>query len=389
MTVRRVILRGALLLSAVALLAQGGDPARPKRELDRARQSAREAGRRLDTVESRASKVATTLEGRRSRAARLDAILADLDHRQRLLATEMAVIRHRRDSLDGVRRLLLSDYAQVARALLKQQLMTPAASVLLLPSEHRRLALKQRIFERYAGRQRVRAGRIGSASRFLALQDSVLHQREREQSELVDARRNEIIALLEQQGTDSASLEETRMLRRTLQSIIERKNREADEISAMIGRLARSARSRTKPTERSSVRSRRRDSLAAPRFAWPVSGRQIVRGYGRVRNAETGTVTLNPGIDIASARGAVVRSAEGGRVSLVSWLPGYATIVIVEHPDGYRTVYGNLQSVSVSSGARVEPGEALGNVGDSHEGAFLHFEVWKNQTRLDPAGVMK
>jgi murein DD-endopeptidase MepM/ murein hydrolase activator NlpD len=45
--------------------------------------------------------------------------------------------------------------------------------------------------------------------------------------------------------------------------------------------------------------------------------------------------------------------------------------------------------VSVSAGAHIEPGEAIGNVGESHEGAFLHFEVWKNQTRLDPAAVLR
>ena len=77
MTVRRAILRGALLLSAVALLAQGGDPVGTRRRLEQARQSARDAGRKLEAVESHASEVGAAIESRGTRASRLDLILAD------------------------------------------------------------------------------------------------------------------------------------------------------------------------------------------------------------------------------------------------------------------------------------------------------------------------
>jgi murein DD-endopeptidase MepM/ murein hydrolase activator NlpD len=120
-------------------------------------------------------------------------------------------------------------------------------------------------------------------------------------------------------------------------------------------------------------------------FIWPTSGRRIVEGYGERTNPETGTVTLNPGINIAAPSGSLVVASEDGVVSLVSWLPSYGTIVIVEHRDGYRTVYGNLAGALVSRGTSVDAGERIGTVG----GGSLHFEIWRGQTRLNPTTVLR
>lgn len=123
-------------------------------------------------------------------------------------------------------------------------------------------------------------------------------------------------------------------------------------------------------------------------FAWPTSGRRIVEGYGERTNPRTGTVTVNPGINIAARSGSAVKAAERGTVSLISWLPSYGTILILQHRDGYRTVYGNLASTSVSKGASVKLGERIGNVAKTSGTTFVHFEVWQDQTRLDPVTVL-
>jgi murein DD-endopeptidase MepM/ murein hydrolase activator NlpD len=80
-----------------------------------------------------------------------------------------------------------------------------------------------------------------------------------------------------------------------------------------------------------------------------------------------------------------VVASEDGVVSLVSWLPSYGTIVIVEHREGYRTVYGNLVGAAVSRGASVDAGQRIGTNG----GSSVHFEIWRGQTRLNPATVLR
>lgn len=94
----------------------------------------------------------------------------------------------------------------------------------------------------------------------------------------------------------------------------------------------------------------------------------------------------NPGIDAEVARGATAQAVYVGKVSGVYMIPGFSTVVIVNH-GGYYTVYGNLASVSVKVGDVVKQGSAVGRVADSEDSpghGQIHFEVWKNRDKQDP-----
>lgn len=119
-------------------------------------------------------------------------------------------------------------------------------------------------------------------------------------------------------------------------------------------------------------------------FLWPTTGHRVIEGYGERTNPRTGTVTVNPGITIGAEAGGAVCASAGGTVSRVSWLPGYGTIVIVQHRDRYRTVYGNLSTATVKRGQAVTAGQRLG----SAAGPGVHFEVWRGRSRLNPLTVL-
>lgn len=94
----------------------------------------------------------------------------------------------------------------------------------------------------------------------------------------------------------------------------------------------------------------------------------------------------NPGIDAEVARGATAQAVYAGKVSGVYMIPGFSTVVIVNH-GGYYTVYGNLASASVKVGDVVKQGSAVGCVADSEDSpghGQIHFEVWKNRDKQDP-----
>lgn len=94
----------------------------------------------------------------------------------------------------------------------------------------------------------------------------------------------------------------------------------------------------------------------------------------------------NPGIDAEVARGATAQAVYAGKVSGVYMIPGFSTVVIVNH-GGYYTVYGNLASASVKVGDVVKQGSAVGRVADSEDSpghGQIHFEVWKNRDKQDP-----
>ena len=72
-------------------------------------------------------------------------------------------------------------------------------------------------------------------------------------------------------------------------------------------------------------------------------------------------------------------------------IPGFSTVVIVNHGN-YYTVYGNIASASVKVGDVVKQGQAVGRVDTSEDNpsyGAIHFEVWKNREKLDPASWIR
>jgi septal ring factor EnvC (AmiA/AmiB activator) len=122
---------------------------------------------------------------------------------------------------------------------------------------------------------------------------------------------------------------------------------------------------------------------------WPTSSRSIAQGYGMYRNPQTGTTLENPGIDIRSKAGSGVESVASGRVSTVTWLPGYGSLVIVDHLNGFRTVYANLTGVNVSGGSTVLAGTRLGSSSTNADGEVMHFEIWSGSRRLNPLSYLR
>lgn len=124
------------------------------------------------------------------------------------------------------------------------------------------------------------------------------------------------------------------------------------------------------------------------RLPHPCSGSfRIVSPFGR--HAVPGlpdVVYDNPGIDAETSAGSSAQAVFGGKVSGVYVVPGYSTVIIVNHGD-YYTVYGNIASPSVKTGDSVKAGQSLGKLTKDTEDntTKIHFEVWKNRNKLNPA----
>jgi murein DD-endopeptidase MepM/ murein hydrolase activator NlpD len=118
-------------------------------------------------------------------------------------------------------------------------------------------------------------------------------------------------------------------------------------------------------------------------FVWPTSGR-ISQRYSWYHQA----------VDIASGGNPVVSAAQGGTVVTTGWnAGGYGNFVVVDHGNGYTTLYAHLlnNSTVVSPGEKVSQGQKLGNMGSTGRstGTHLHFEVRGPKGKLDPLAVLK
>ena len=117
----------------------------------------------------------------------------------------------------------------------------------------------------------------------------------------------------------------------------------------------------------------------------PISAR-IVRGFGRVVDAEFLTQTFRKGVEFGAKTGESVRAVAPGEVRFGGWFRGYGKIVIVDHGDRYFTVYGHLSDLGVEVGAFLREGDRIGSSGEtgSLTGPSLYFEIRHGSESLNP-----
>ncbi len=121
---------------------------------------------------------------------------------------------------------------------------------------------------------------------------------------------------------------------------------------------------------------------------WPLEE----SGYLTRGQIGTGTVDeAHPGIDIAVPTGALVRAAGGGVVLQAGPDPEYGSYIVVQHPDGYQSVYGHLSRLLVQANDTVPAGRVIGLSGNSGRSSapHLHFEIRRDQKSLDPLTLVK
>jgi murein DD-endopeptidase MepM/ murein hydrolase activator NlpD len=125
------------------------------------------------------------------------------------------------------------------------------------------------------------------------------------------------------------------------------------------------------------------------RFAWPVHGR-ISGRYGMRIHPIYGRRMMHTGMDIAAPYGTSIRAALGGRVKFVGWKGGYGKTVIIEHANGYETLYGHCSKILVNTGQTVKKGERIAKVGSTgvSNGPHVHFEVKKGGKRTNPESML-
>ena len=117
----------------------------------------------------------------------------------------------------------------------------------------------------------------------------------------------------------------------------------------------------------------------------PVEGEEV-RGFGRFKHPEFGTVTYNTGIDLLPRPGSPVRAVARGRVEFSSTLPGYGSCIIINHGGGYYTLYAHIAKMFVREGDQVERGDLIAEVGseESLSRNPFHFEIRRSKKALNP-----
>jgi murein DD-endopeptidase MepM/ murein hydrolase activator NlpD len=120
-------------------------------------------------------------------------------------------------------------------------------------------------------------------------------------------------------------------------------------------------------------------------FAWPATG-EITSRFGMRISPIDGKRRLHAGIDLGIAEGTPVLASKAGTVTRAENDPVFGFVVMVNHGDGYETLYAHNSRLEMAVGAHVQQGQELSRSGSTGwaTGPHLHFEIHYQGTPVDP-----
>lgn len=182
--------------------------------------------------------------------------------------------------------------------------------------------------------------------------------------------------------TLAAAQEERRALLSSLRRQLASEDREIKRLAAQEADLSRLIDELTSILSDYPIRSEEPFSRYKGRLTWPVAG-TLLHDFGQPRVDDR--VKWN-GVVLSAPRGREVRSVYHGRVVFADWLAGLGLLVIVDHGEGYMSLYGYNETLLKDAGDWVAPGDVIATVGDSggQPQAGLYFELRQGTRPVNP-----
>ncbi|MBN2420153.1 MAG: peptidoglycan DD-metalloendopeptidase family protein [Deltaproteobacteria bacterium] len=123
---------------------------------------------------------------------------------------------------------------------------------------------------------------------------------------------------------------------------------------------------------------------------WPLEAR-ISSSFGWRNDPFTGERKFHEGIDLAAEEGADVKAIMAGRVQMTDDQKGYGKVVVLDHGNGFSSLYAHNSDITVKAGDWITKGSTIARVGSTGRstGPHLHFEVRKDGEKLDPEKFLR
>ncbi|MCW0378694.1 Murein hydrolase activator EnvC [Xanthomonas sacchari] len=390
-----------------------------------AAQNPREAEKRLEKVRSELKSVAEErrqLEGKRGDAARQ---LREADEKvavtgRSLAQTQQALQRHQQTlaelerKRDGLRSGLTRQRAELAQLLRAAYAIGGNAPLKLLLAQDR-VADANRLLAYHRYLQRERAQRIAALTHELQALEQVQREVVEQKQQLSEAQRR--------QQEQAQALQRDRKQRASVVSELDQRYQDRSEREKALGQDAkaletllanlRAAAARAEAERRAAARREAAEQAAQAKAAakagrgggkippkvvasapplkvgglgWPLSGDLIARYGGRLPDGRTSS-----GVLIAAPAGSTVTAVADGTVVFSDWMTGYGMILIVDHGNGYMSLYAHNDTLLRDAGAKVKRGDAVAKVGNSggQGRPALYFELRRNGQPVDPSSWLQ
>ncbi|MEK6662943.1 MAG: peptidoglycan DD-metalloendopeptidase family protein [Pseudomonadota bacterium] len=379
----------ALLLAIAAFVflapAQAAKTPPPKKELGELRERIDRLKREIESAEENKADVLDQLKQSEQSVSHINRSLHELGRDQQAANATLAQAQTESDQL----RAHIQSQQSLLSKLLYQQYVNGSQDTLRLVLSLQNPNDISRQVEYYGYLSRSRATLITSLRHDL---------KQAEAAEAVVREKNlELTQIQAQQQAEKRALQKEANTRRVMLTKLDKQigarrkqvtqmERDEKRLTQLVERLARvmPAKARAKPRkagERIKPASGDFTQLKG-HLKLPVAG-ELANRFGGQR-ADTGTAWK--GLFIRASTGSAVKALGPGSVVFADWLRGFGNLLIIDHGDGYMSLYGNNEAVLKQEGEQVAAGEVIATVGNSggNPESGLYFEVRYHSRPIDP-----
>jgi len=390
----------AALLAAFAAPAAAQSKGETERKLESVKRELKQVAAERRQIEGQRGDVTRQLRAADEKVGRSNRVLRETETRLVRDQQSLAQLQQQRVAmLDSLR----TRRAELARLLRASYLQSDAAPLKALLAQDR-VADTQRVltYQRYV--QADRARRIADLNAQLRELDELEATIATRHSDLDRARRQQreqlgqleqdrksrasLLAQLDEKYQDSREREQAlgrdaKGLEKLLQQLRAAAARAEAERRAAAAKAAREAK-RTASGTRSTARPpvvASAPALQVGGLGWPLSG-SLLAGYGGTMPDGRGS----QGLLIAANAGAPVKAVADGAVVYAEWMTGYGLLLIIDHGNGYMSLYAHNDALLKDVGVIVKRGDAVATVGSSggHGRPALYFELRRNGQPVNP-----
>lgn len=324
-----------------------------------------------------------------------------LNEELELLNSEIGELNSIVQALSNDLKSLRAEYQQMVYNSYKAQRGFSTLTFLFSAKTFNQLYRRYKWLQQYSQARQLQIDQIQKVQRTLEQQQSRIVRKRQEQETVIKqqlAQANSLARLKDQQQQAVAQLsqQESKILKE-----IEQRRADLRQLDALIAKLVKEEieRARREEAARRSTASTRSGAEvpltpevsalstsfegSRSRMLWPVSSGFISSKFGQ-HQVYKQVKLENSGVEIQTNSNQEVRAVFDGEVRRVFFMPGMNNVVMIQHGQ-YFTVYARLKDVTVKPQQKVKSKEPIGTVFTNKEGVSeLHFEIWKNDKKLDP-----
>jgi septal ring factor EnvC (AmiA/AmiB activator) len=392
--IRFIILILSLLLVSTPLLLSSEDQVNKKRaELEKLNEEINSWERKIETREKREHATLELLDNYDKQLILLRKLIKRLRGDDYALQYEIDQTKTKVAELDNQLNYIKRQFAKYVTTAYKHG-RTYDLELLISSKSVNQLYVRSLYLKKFSEQRKKDVDKIYMRFSELAKQNELLQKQVAEQRQILESKSGEEQKLTGKLNSRKKILTDIRKDKKNYQREIERKRNAAKDLEDLITKLIELDRKRDSeerlPKSETEITSSEFSKSGPPfeirrgKLPWPVTKGKVVAKFGTQQHPVLKTISQNTGIDISVPTGTNVYNIADGEVATIWWLPSFGNLVIVNHHNGYRTVYAHLSDIEVTEGDKVSEGSRIGRSGESITGSLVHFEIWKNRDKQDP-----